>query len=352
MEGKFGTVDDINAIARLADEGVELCCAQKVKGDPEDTYREILELTDNAVLLECVAVGQAQVAAGTAWVWARPDFRDAVDVLFVDEAGQMSLANVIAVAQAAQSIVLLGDPQQLEQPQQGSHPEGTEVSALEHLLQGRQTIADDRGLFLDETWRLHPDICLFTSELFCEGRLESRPGFENQALRGPTPLAGAGLWFLPVEHEGNQNSSPEEVEAVGRPVESLTDGVLWVDAQGEESALDAQQVLIVCPYNAQVADVTTRLPGHRVGTVDRFQGQEAPVVVFSLATSSPELAPRGMEFLYSLNRLNVATSRARATCILVASPRLFEVDCRTPRQMQLANAFCRFLEMAEEIQAG
>lgn len=154
-----------------------------------------------------------------------------------------------------------------------------------------------------------------------------------------------------MEHEGNQNSSPEEVEAVGRLLESLTDGILWVDARGEESALDTQQVLVVCPYNAQVADVTTRLPGHRVGTVDKFQGQEAPVVVFSLATSSPELSPRGMEFLYSLNRLNVATSRARATCILVASPRLFEVDCRTPRQIRLANAFCRYVEMAEEVLA-
>ena len=154
-----------------------------------------------------------------------------------------------------------------------------------------------------------------------------------------------------MEHEGNQNSSPEEVEAVGRLVESLMEGVRWVDSKGVESALSSHKVLVVCPYNAQVADVTTRLPGHRVGTVDKFQGQEAPVVVYSLTTSSPEEAPRGMEFLYSLNRLNVATSRARTTCLMVASPRLFEVDCRTPRQMQLANAFCRYLEKAEEIRA-
>ena len=149
-------------------------------------------------MLTCLATGQASVGAGTTWLWARPEYRGAVDVLFVDEAGQMSLANVLAVAQAADSLVLLGDPQQLEQPQQGSHPEGTEVSALEHLLQDGQTIADECGLFLDETWRLHPEICVFTSELFYEGRLASRPGLETQALAGrrcsPTPGYGSSRW--------------------------------------------------------------------------------------------------------------------------------------------------------------
>ena len=186
------------------------------------------------------------------------EFAEAVDVLFIDEAGQMSLANVLAVAQAAANIVLLGDPQQLEQPSRGNHPEGAEVSALEHLL----------------------------------------------------------------------------------------DGVTWTDRHGRTAPLTAEDILIVAPYNAHVSAIAARLPGAKVGTVDRFQGQEAPVVIYSLATSSPEEAPRGMEFLYSLNRLNVATSRARCACILVANPLLFEPECRTPHQMRLANAFCRYLELA------
>src|SRR5262249_46627968 len=161
------------------------------------------------------------VGAGTAWEWAREDYAGAVDVLFVDEAGQMSLANVLAVSQAAGSVVLLGDPQQLEQPQQGSHPEGTGVSALDHILQGHQTIPPDRGIFLPETWRLAPAICEFTSEVFYEGRLASRAGLERQALVGVPPFEGAGLWTVPVAHEGNQNSSIEEAEAVERIVATL-----------------------------------------------------------------------------------------------------------------------------------
>jgi len=271
-----------------------------------------------------------------------------VDVLFVDEAGQMSLANVLAVAQAAESVVLLGDPQQLEQPMKGSHPEGTNVSALEHLLDGRKTIPEDRGLFLADTWRLHPDICAFTSEVFYEGRLRARPGLERQAIVGDTQFAGAGLWFVGVEHEGNQNASPEEVEVVAQAMASLTgDGVQWVDARGQRQPMTEREVLVVAPYNAHVGAIQERLPDARVGTVDRFQGQEAPVVIYSMATSAPDEAPRGMEFLYSLNRLNVATSRARCACILVANPQLFAPECGTPKQIQLANGFCRYLEMAE-----
>ena len=275
------------------------------------------------------------------------EFAEAVDVLFIDEAGQMSLANVLAVAQAAANIVLLGDPQQLEQPSRGSHPEGAEVSALEHLLDGDHTIADDRGLFLGDTWRLHPAICSFTSELFYDDRLRSRPDLAVQAIGGATPFAGSGLWFCPVHHDGNQNSAPEEMEHVADVYEGLVAGhVTWTDRHGRTAPLTAEDILIVAPYNAHVSAIAARLPGAKVGTVDRFQGQEAPVVIYSLATSSPEEAPRGMEFLYSLNRLNVATSRARCACILVANPLLFEPECRTPHQMRLANALCRYLELA------
>ena len=337
-------------VKAASDEGVGVVCAQRVNATSDIVCAEILELTDTGKTLAALRGDGVKVAAGTAWLWARPEFSQAVDVLFVDEAGQMSLANVLAVAQAAKSVVLLGDPQQLEQPQQGSHPEGAEASALEHLLLGHKTILPHRGLFLESTWRLHPSICAFTSEVFYESRLSSRPGLENQALEGATPFAGAGLWFVPVDHEGNQNSSPEEVERVRGLVDDLANGdVSWMDKDGQVRPLTLDDVLVVCPYNSQVSDMARRLAGARVGTVDKFQGQEAPVVIYSLTTSSPEEAPRGMEFLYSSNRFNVATSRARGVCVLVANPLLFEVDCHTPRQMQLANAFCRYLELAHSI---
>ena len=247
--------------------------------------------------------------------------------------------------------MLLGDPQQLEQPIKGSHPEGVEASALGHMLAGRLTIPDHLGIFLPVTWRLAPSIASLTSELFYEGRLTSKPGLENQRLAGTGDLGldGNGLWLCPVEHDGNRSSSIEEIEVIAGLVTRLLEGsVAWINEKGETATLVGDDVLVVAPYNAQVSRLAERLAptGARVGTVDKFQGQEAPVVIYSMATSRPEDAPRGMEFLYSLNRLNVATSRARCAAIVVANPRLFEPECRTPRQMKLANALCRFREVA------
>jgi uncharacterized protein len=336
--------DVVEAAKELRLEGLR--CIQKVNERPEDDPPGIVTTTDNAEPLAELYDG-AQVVAGTAWLWAREDYFEAVDVLFVDEAGQMSLANVLAVSQAARSLVLLGDPQQLEQPLKGSHPEGADVSALEHLLAGAKTIPPEKGLFLEKTWRLHPKLCGFTSEAFYEGRLHSRDGLERQDITGHPWLNGAGLWFVPVTHEGNQNASPEEVACVAGLVDSMTQSsVDWIDDKGRSRPLRLEDILIVAPYNAQVSDLAARLPGARIGTVDKFQGQQAPVVIYSLTTSSPEDAPRGMEFLYSLNRLNVATSRAQAIVIVVGNLRLLEPECRSPRQMQLANALCLYVELA------
>ena len=332
---------------RAADErNIALRCIQKVS-EAEDNLDRIKFTTSNEAVFAELG-GACNVAAGTAWLWSREDAFRSVDVMFVDEAAQMSLANVFAISQAGHSLVLLGDPQQLNQPMQGSHPDGTGVSALDHILGAQQTIKEDRGLFLEETWRLHPAICAFTSEMFYESRLESRPGLENQQVISAGPIQGSGLRYLPIIHEGNQSSSAEEANAVYALVQSLRDGnATWIDKEGTERQIGLEDILIIAPYNAQVFEIQERLPGARIGTVDKFQGQEAPVVIYSMATSTPADAPHGMEFLYSLNRLNVATSRARAVSILVGAPALFEPECRTPRQMQLANAFCRYRELAE-----
>jgi uncharacterized protein len=333
-----------------AQNGIPLKAVQKASDGNHCQHPAVIP-EDNQGVRNALTNGTAQVGAGSAWLWAREDMANTVDVLFVDEAGQMSLANVLALSQAATSIVLLGDPQQLDQPQRGLHPLGAEVSALGHLLNGRATIAADQGVFLTETRRLHPDVCAFTSELFYEGRLVSRPENAKQRLNARGLLDGTGLRFAPVEHSGNQNESPEEVERVAASVDGLLrSGATWTNKKGETRAVTLADILIVAPYNAQVLALLERLPaGSRVGTVDKFQGQEAPVVLYSMATSTPEDAPRGMEFLYSLNRLNVAVSRAQCTAVIVASPALFQVQCKTPRQIELANAFCRYLEMARPV---
>jgi predicted RecB family nuclease len=323
---------------------------QKCDGDDGCEHDFVKIVDDNKGVDQALANNEAQIVAGTVWLWSRPEMADSVDVLFVDEAGQMSLANVLAASPAADSIVLLGDPQQLDQPQRGVHPDGAEASALSHLLDEQKTITADRGLFLAESWRLHPDICAFTSDVFYESRLTSRPENSNQRLNVAGPIGGTGLRFLPVKHDANQSDSPEEAKKVAELVETLLRNATWTDKQGQIGLVTLEDILIVAPYNAQVSLLLRRLPrGSRVGTVDKFQGQEAPVVIYSMATSSPQDAPRGMEFLYSGNRLNVATSRAQCVTVLVASPLLFDVQCKTPRQMELANAFCRYLEMAKTI---
>ena len=301
----------------------------------------------NDEVAEALATGEANLAAGTAWLWAREEMAGTVDILVVDEAGQMSLANTLAVCQAAGSLVLLGDPRQLDQPIQGVHPPGTDVSALGHLLGESATVDPSRGVFLDQTWRMHPDICAFTTEQFYEGRLRPQPALRRQTVAGPGPLAGHGLRFIPVEHAGNTNASAEESECVAALIGELLDaGAAWVDREGIRKPLTLQDVLVVAPYNAHVAALRSTLPaGARVGTVDKFQGQEVPIVIYSMATSTADEAPRGMEFLYSLHRLNVATSRARCVAAIVANPALLTPDCRTPEQMRLANPFCRFLEL-------
>jgi predicted RecB family nuclease len=339
----------IDATIKAADElGIELQCCQKADEVAEPQHR-LSFAKDNDDLIAALRSG-ASVGGGTAWLWSRPDACETVDVLFVDEAAQMSLANVLAVSQAAKTVVLIGDPQQLEQPMQGSHPEGTDVSALDHILGGERTISPDKGLFLEQTWRLHPAICAFTSELFYDSKLSSKDGLERQVIKGSGPLSGSGLYFLPVEHAGNQNCSPEEAEAVGHLVQRIIAcASSWIDREGQEKRITLDDIIIITPYNAQVFEIKQCLPEARVGTVDKFQGQEAPIAVYSTATSSHADAPRGMEFLYSLNRLNVATSRAKCLSILVGSPHIFEAECRTPRQIQLANAFCRYLEMATRL---
>jgi len=332
------------------EEEIEIRCLRKAgKDDGDEPEGSDVPVTgDNDAAREALRSRAAQVLGGTAWLWAREDFVEAADVLFVDEAGQMSLANVLAVAPAAKNLVLLGDPQQLDQPVQGYHPPGSAVSALEHVLGGEPTIAPERGLFLAETWRLAPPLCAFTSELFYAGRLRPREDLERQALLGDTPFAGAGLGYVPVAHDSNQGASAEEVAVIADLVHSLVQpGIGWRDRHGTEHPLGLADILVIAPYNAQVADLAAALPrGARVGTVDKFQGQEAPVVLYSMTTSSAEDAPRGMEFLYSPNRFNVATSRAKCACIVVGNPRLFEPDCRNPRQIRLANAYCRYLELA------
>jgi uncharacterized protein len=335
------------ACIRIADQrGKRISFIHKVSEESEGPLPDGIAETKKGDQARA-GLAEGKVVCGTAWLWAEDPSREVLDYLFVDEAGQMSLSQVLAASRSAKNLILLGDPQQLEQPQRGAHPEGSNVAALTYLLDGRATMPEGKGLFLGVTRRLHPAICRFTSTLFYEGRLTSLEGLERQVISGGTPFDGAGLFYVPVEHRGNQNKATEEISAISLIVQELLSHANWADLKGETRRLAKKDILIVAPYNAQVAALCARLPDLNIGTVDKFQGQEAPIVIYSMTSSSVEDAPKGMSFLFNPNRLNVATSRAKSVCILVASPRLLESECKTIDQMRWANGLCTYVEMLQ-----
>jgi predicted RecB family nuclease len=305
----------------------------KKSSSPDTEFEgEFIESSDdNADLLD----PELQLIAGTSFLFARPELERHADTLFVDEGGQVALADALAVGTAARRLILLGDPNQLSQVSQGSHPPGADASVLGHLLGEDQTVREGMGEFLEETWRMRPEVNAYISETFYEGRLEPAEVCLERSV-----ALGNGLRFLEVEHEGHRTSSPEEARAVRAEIDRLL-ATGYVDEDGPRS-LRPDDIVVVAPYNAQVRCLRQAIPDTnvRIGTVDKFQGQEAAVVFYSMASSSGDDVPRGLDFLFSRNRLNVAISRAKCLAYLVASPRLLDANCRTVEQMRLANALC------------
>jgi uncharacterized protein len=292
---------------------------------------------------------QYDLAAGTAWLFTRPALSGTFDYLFIDEAGQISLADALAASTCAKNVVLLGDPLQLAQVSQGVHLAGAGVSVLAHLLRDEPTVPPDRGVFLDRSYRMHPQICRFISDAVYAGRLMPAEGTEGQYVRS-SGLTGSGLRFLDVAHTGNGRSSEEEAQRIVDEIRRLREGRVKTVKDEEERPLTDADILVVSPYNVQRKLIRRLLERAgfdvRVGTVDKFQGQEAPVVFYSMATSGGDDLPRDVDFLFEKNRLNVAVSRAQCLSVLVASPRLLEVRCSTPEQIAMVNVLCRFVESA------
>jgi predicted RecB family nuclease len=321
------------AIHKLLDEieaaGIDVRGVKKCTGGNAESVYESAHVTSDEDRSVCL---EAPLSGGTAWLYSHADFDRTLDYLFIDEAGQVSLADALAMTTSARNVVLVGDPQQLAQVLQGSHPDGIDESVLQYLLAGHATIPADQGLFLETTYRLHPDVGDYISDEFYEGRVRSDPSCATRT----TPL-GTGLRFCPVDHDGCRQESRAEADRVAAEIERV-----------RAAGVPCDEIVVVAPYNAQVNLLLDLLPEDvRVGTVDKFQGQEARVVLYTMASSSGEDVPRGLEFLLSRNRLNVAISRAQCLAYLVCSPRLLDVNCRTIDQMRLANALCRFVEFAE-----
>jgi uncharacterized protein len=295
------------------------------------------------------------VLGATVFALVREGYADApFDLLVIDEAGQVSLSNLLYMSQCARNILLVGDQQQLSQPNRAKHPDGSGLSCLDYVMDGHPVVPDDRGVFLATSWRMPPPLTAIVSELFYEGKL--RGNNDNAANRVLWKGCQQGLVYQLVEHQGNGSGSDEEVDAISARVDQLLDqpyerlqhrdGVLQVERQ----TLRPKDILITAPYNLQVNRLQRRLEGRaRVGTVDRFQGQEAPVAIHSLTASDGDSAPRGLAFVLDPNRLNVAISRAQCLSIVVGSPQLATGISSSVDGVRQLNRLCRL--MAADCQA-
>ncbi|WCT72596.1 TM0106 family RecB-like putative nuclease [Sphingomonas naphthae] len=331
----------LEAVAdRALAEGARCRVVQKANDEGDDDRHPGISLVSAN---DAPEIATADVVGATAWHFARYE-APAFDYLFVDEAGQVSLANIVAMSRAARNIVLVGDPMQLPQPLQGSHPGRSGESCLEYLIDGHRVVPADRGIFMPVSRRMHPAVCSFISTAVYEDRLHSDDAAGRQDLRLTTGHSLIGAGVRAVSHVGRSQVCPEEIAAVRDQIKALV-GSTYRSRDGSERVTDYADILVVAPYNAQVNALRAALPQQvRVGTVDRFQGQEAPVCLVSMATSSGEELPRDIEFLFSLNRINVAVSRAQAAAIVFASPLLLETPCRSVQEMSLVNALCLLRE--------
>ena len=339
-------LDEVEAVA--AERGVSFKGLKKIskQNEAESTYTSAHVSSIDASL----AVDGIDLVAGTAWAFGPAEMDQRLDYLFIDEAGQVALPHAIAMMTAAKNTVFLGDPLQLPQVTQTQHPGDIGASVLEHLLgHEMRPVTPDRGILLADSYRMHPDVCRFISELLYEGKLRSAAGRELQDVASPG-LSGTGLRYLAVEHSGNAQRSEEEAERIASEIETLLVGTVR-DFEGRTRPLTPADIIVVTPYNAQVRCIERVLEARgfgdvEVGTVDKFQGREAYVVFFSTAASSPEDASRGVVFVFDRQRFNVAISRARALAVMVGSPELRARNCTSVEQMMAANGVCRFLEMA------
>lgn len=320
--------------------GLAIDGAKKASANDPDTFlggTMIRDMTDAREIEDDLP----RLIGGTAWLFAREALDQKLDYLFIDEAGQVSLGHLVAMAASAKNLILVGDQMQLGQPIQGAHPGESGLSALDYLLEGAATIAADRGILLDTSWRMHPAIQGFISEAVYDGRLKAHPDCEQQTLllaEGAHPLLKPhGISLAAMDHVGRGQACPEEAALTLELMRSLI-GSPFINRQGQRGVIGYENVLIVAPYNLQVNALKAALPAAaRVGTVDKFQGQEAEVVIVSLATSSPDDLPRHVDFFYSKNRLNVAISRARTLAIVLANPKLLELDAKSVEHLRLVN---------------
>lgn len=350
------------AINHLLVSTKKYCDEHKILGNfycTKDTGPEILE--NNIEVLKSTAkidskIEEGVVIGSTAWGFSRAELDQKFDYLFIDEAGQVSIANLIGMGQAARNIILMGDQMQLGQPIQGSHPFDNGKSTLDYLLECQSTISPDMGIFLDTTYRMHSAINQFISKFIYDSKLLSHPDNDLRLIKDELNNSQntiinkvSGICYVPVKHEGNSQASLEEAKMIEAIVQELLKKELILDKKKKLSRkISIDDFLFISPYNHQVNILKNVLgEGAKIGSVDKFQGQEAPIVILSMCASNAEDSPRGVDFLFDKNRLNVAISRAKCLAIIVANPKLQYTKATQLRQLELINTYNALIDYAK-----
>lgn len=350
MGAKIGIASNSHkAINHLLLKTKEYCLERNINGvfactkdnDPKLQAENIVIIKNNELINHVTA---SCVIGTTAWGFSRDDMADKLDYLFIDEAGQVSVANLVAMSRCARNLVIMGDQMQLGQPSQGTHPLESGLSILDYLLHETPTIADDMGVFLGTTYRMHSTINQFISKFVYDNKLESHLNNDMRLVKVPSGYQGrldkeAGIIFVPVEHEGNTYASDEEINEIKLLTNELI-GREFLDGQDGIRLINWDDILFVAPYNYQVNKLKQVLGEQaRVGSVDKFQGQEAPIVIFSMCTSDANESPRGVDFLFDKHRINVAISRAQCLAVVVANPNINNTTISRVNQLKLINLF-------------
>jgi len=335
----------------------------KIQSDPDNFHLDGTSIVRSKNVCDAFAGNrQFELVGATAFALSDQAAVDQFDYLFVDEAGQVSIANLVGMAPSTKNIIVMGDQMQLSQPIQGSHPGDSGKSVLEYLLGDQQTIAPDFGIFLGITYRLHPDICRFISSAVYEDRLHSDDSTSQRHLvfsetKRKYVTRQSGILYIPVEHEGNAQGSEEEAEVIEEIIGELLQCQLRDFDKSRPAQLSnfvvtrrvqPEDILVVAPYNMQVRNLKSRHLRDRAGTVDKFQGQEEAIVIVSMCASDGNESPRGIEFLFNKNRLNVALTRAKCLAIVVGSPALARTATSNVQNMELINLYCRIVEEGQQ----
>mgnify|MGYP006161256181 FL=1 len=289
-----------------------------------------------------------QLVAGTAWALSNSKHREnskkdkIFDFIFFDEAGQLSISKVIASSLSSKNIVMIGDHMQLPQPSLGIIEGESSLSPIEYLIKDKNTISDEKGIFLEKTFRMHSSICEFISNSFYEKRLITDKNNSNQKiLKNNGESVKNGIYLVDLNHSGSTVQNLNEVVFINNIYKNLINKK-WINRNLEKSQITNKDVLVVSPFNAQVNLLKENLPKNaQVGTIDNFQGQEAPIVIISYTSSDPESIPRGSDFFFDFRRLNVSLSRAKCIGIIILNNKLLNYHCSTIEDMERLNYFCK-----------